>query len=65
MGGKSELTFKLFPTICFSTRYSSPFEIYPSRSISYTLNATAPVLVSLPYHLLYPISQGQSRWERT
>lgn len=33
-------TFKLFPTICFRTRYSSPLDMKPSRSISYTLNAT-------------------------
>ena len=33
-------TLRLFPTIILSTRKSSPLEIYPSRSISYTLNAT-------------------------
>lgn len=34
-------TFRLFPTIIFNTRNSSPLEMYPSRSMSYTLNATA------------------------
>lgn len=36
----ARLTFRLFPTIIFSTRNSSPFEMKPSRSMSYTLNAT-------------------------
>lgn len=39
--GIQGLTFKLFPTICFNTKYSSPFEMNPSLSMSYTLNATA------------------------
>ena len=39
-------TFRLFPTIILSTRKSSPFEIYPSRSISYTLNATVHAIKS-------------------
>lgn len=30
----TRLTFRLFPTICFSTRYSSPLEMNPSRSMS-------------------------------
>jgi hypothetical protein len=30
----TRLTFRLFPTICFNTRYSSPFEMNPSRSMS-------------------------------
>lgn len=33
-------TFKLLPTIIFNTKNSSPLEMKPSRSISYTLNAT-------------------------
>lgn len=33
-------SFKLFPTIIFNTKNSSPFEISPSRSMSYTLKAT-------------------------
>lgn len=33
-------TFKLLPTIIFSTRNNSPFEMNPSRSTSYTLKAT-------------------------
>ncbi len=35
-------TFKLLPTIILSTRNSSPLEMNPSRSMSYTLKATAP-----------------------
>ena len=35
-------TFKLLPTIILSTRNSSPLEMNPSRSISYTLKATTP-----------------------
>ena len=35
-------TFKLLPTIIFSTRNNSPLEMKPSRSISYTLKATTP-----------------------
>lgn len=33
-------SFKLLPTIIFNTKNSSPFEMRPSRSISYTLKAT-------------------------
>ena len=39
-GARGYRTLRLFPTIILSTRKSSPLEIYPSRSISYTLNAT-------------------------
>ena len=39
-GGGRYRTLRLFPTIILSTRKSSPLEMYPSRSISYTLNAT-------------------------
>lgn len=35
-------TFKLLPTIILSTRNSSPLEMNPSRSMSYTLKATVP-----------------------
>lgn len=38
---KLGVTFRLFPTIIFRTRKSSPFEMKPSLSTSYTLNATA------------------------
>ena len=37
-------TLRLLPTIILSTRKSSPFEMNPSRSTSYTLKATAIVM---------------------
>ena len=36
----SKRTFRLFPTICFNTKNSSPLLMNPSLSISYTLKAT-------------------------
>lgn len=40
-------TFRLFPTIIFNTKNNSPFEIKLSRSMSYTLNATATSIGSI------------------
>ncbi len=39
--GGGGLTLRFDPTIIFNTKNSSPFEMNPSRSMSYTLNATS------------------------
>ena len=50
-------SFKLLPTIIFSTMNSSPLLIYPSLSMSYTLNA------NLSFSSLFPLELNALRPE--